>query len=257
MQALRRFALLAATASPLLLLGLGSTADERATSRFQHSGRMPVEETAAVTQADFFSEAPTGFDNRTNGFLRQGPAFETLDEDNVEPNRSFNDNRFIFEEVEVLADGLGPTYNAQSCSECHQNVVTGGASQIAEHRTGRVDASGGFFESLGGSLIHSRATNPAIVERVAFEDDVRTFRISTNTLGNGFIECVANETLLAIRDAQPAEIRGTAVMVPVLEARQRDASRALRLEEPARQPRIVLGRRLPQRDGHHQPAVPG
>jgi CxxC motif-containing protein (DUF1111 family) len=217
MQALRRFALLAATASPLLLLGLGSTADERATSRFQHSGRMPVEETAAVTQADFFSEAPAGFDNRTNGFLRQGPAFETLDEDNVEPNRSFNDNRFIFEEVEVLADGLGPTYNAQSCSECHQNVVTGGASQIAEHRTGRVDASGGFFESLGGSLIHSRATNAAIVERVAFEDDVRTFRISTNTLGNGFIECVANETLLAIRDAQPAEIRGTAVMVPVLE----------------------------------------
>ena len=217
MQALRRFALLAATASPLLLLGLGSTADDRATSRFQHSGRMPVEETAAVTQADFFSEAPTGFDNRTNGFLRQGPAFDTLDEDNVEPNRSFNDNRFIFEEVEVLADGLGPTYNAQSCSECHQNVVTGGASQIAEHRTGRLDASGGFFESLGGSLIHSRATNPAIVERVAFEDDVRTFRISTNTLGNGFIECVANETLLAIRDAQPAEIRGTAVMVPVLE----------------------------------------
>ncbi len=217
MQALRRFAWLAATASPLLLLGIGSTADERATSRFQHSGRMPVEETAAVTQADFFSEAPTGFDNRSNGFMRQGPPFDTLDEGNVVPNRSFNDNRFIFEEVEVLADGLGPTYNAQSCSECHQNVATGGASQIAEHRTGRVDASGGFFESLGGSLIHSRATNAAIVERVAFEDDVRTFRISTNTLGNGFIECVANETLLAIRDAQPAQIRGTAVMVPVLE----------------------------------------
>jgi hypothetical protein len=37
MQALRRFALLAATASPLLLLVLGSKSDERATSRFQHS----------------------------------------------------------------------------------------------------------------------------------------------------------------------------------------------------------------------------
>ena len=47
---------------------------------------------------------------------------------------------------------------------------------------------------------------------------MRTFRISTNTLGTGFVECVANETLLAIRDAQPAEIRGTAMMVPVLEA---------------------------------------
>ena len=34
---------------------------------------------------------------------------------------------------------------------------------------------------------------PEIVERVAFEDDVRTFRISTNTLGAGFVEAVANE----------------------------------------------------------------
>jgi CxxC motif-containing protein (DUF1111 family) len=218
MQALRRFALAAVTAAPLLLLTLDSTADNRATERFQHSGRMPAESTAdATTQAISFSEAPTGFDNRSNGLLRQGPAYETLDEDNVVPDRSFNDNRFIFEEVEGIADGLGPTYNAQSCAECHQNVVTGGASQIAEHRTGRLDVSGGFFESLGGSLIHSRATNAAIVERVAFEDDVRTFRMSTNTLGNGFVECVANETLLAIRDAQPTEIRGTAVMVPVLE----------------------------------------
>lgn len=218
MQALRRFALVAVTASPLLVLGLDSTADNRATDRFQHTGVMPAEQaTNAVTQADFFSEAPTGFDNRTNGYLRQGPAYDSLNEDNVVPDRSFNDNRFIFEEVEVIADGLGPTYNAQSCAECHQNVATGGASQIAEHRTGRVDTSGGFFESLGGSLIHSRATNAAIVERVAFEDDVRTFRISTNTLGNGFVECVSNEALLAIRDAQPAEIRGTAVMVAALE----------------------------------------
>ncbi len=131
--------------------------------------------------------------------------------------RSFNDNRFIFEEAELIADGLGPTYNAQSCGECHQNVVTGGASQIAEHRTGRMVESA-FFESQGGSLVHSRATHPTIVERVQFEDDVRTFRISTNTLGSGFVEAISNDTLLAIRDAQPAEMRGDAVSVPVLEA---------------------------------------
>jgi CxxC motif-containing protein (DUF1111 family) len=140
-----------------------------------------------------------------------------LNEDNVVPLRSFNDNRFIFEEVEHTADGLGPTYNAQSCRECHQNVVTGGASQIAEHRTGRM-LEGEFFQSLGGSLIHSRATHADIMELVAFEDDVRTFRISTNTLGAGFIEAIANATLVAIRDAQPADMRGTAVIVPVLEA---------------------------------------
>lgn len=163
------------------------------------------------------TEALTGFDNVTNGFDRQGPAFDTLDEDTVVALRSFNDNRFIFEEVEKVDDGLGPTYNAQSCSECHQNVVTGGASQIAEHRTGHL-LDGQFFESQGGSLVHSRATHPGIVELVAFEDDVRTFRISTNTLGAGYVEAIANSTLLSIRDGQPAAMRGTAVMVPVLEA---------------------------------------
>ena len=78
--------------------------------------------------------------------------------------------------------------------------------------------NGEFEESLGGSIIQSRATHPAIVERVYFQDNVETFRISTNTLGNGFVECIANSTLLAIRDKQPAAQRGTAVMVPVLEA---------------------------------------
>ena len=57
------------------------------------------------------------------------------------------------------------------------------------------------------------------MELVAFEDDVRTFRISTNTLGAGFVEAIANETLLAIRASQPAAVRGTAIQVPVLEAK--------------------------------------
>ncbi len=51
-----------------------------------------------------------------------------------------------------------------------------------------------------------------------FEDSVSTFRISTNLLGGGFVEAIANETLLAIRNAQPASMRGTAVEVAVLEA---------------------------------------
>ncbi len=216
MKACTRTAFLAATVALTFVAGLAHSADNRS-EQFQHSGRTQDEGGGDLSR-ERYTEAPTGFDNLTNGFSPQGPAFDTLDEDNVVPLRSFNDNRFIFEEVETTADGLGPTYNAQSCRECHQNVVTGGASQIAEHRTGRLEVSGGFFESLGGSLVHSRATHPDIVEHVSFEDDVRTFRISPTLVGAGFIECVANETLTAIRDAQPAELRGTAVMVPVLEA---------------------------------------
>jgi CxxC motif-containing protein (DUF1111 family) len=189
--------------------------------RFSHTGKIENEDTARTdlspsSAPDSATEAPVGFDNLTNGFNEQGPNFETINEDNVVALRSFNDNRFIFEEVESVADGVGPTFNAQSCRECHQSVVTGGASQVAEHRTGRTD-KGDFFESLGGSLVQSRAIHPDIVERVASEDDVRTFRMSTSTLGSGFIEAISNETLLAIRDAQPKEVRGTELMVPVLE----------------------------------------
>src|SRR5215813_13361237 len=107
--------------------------------------------------------AETGFDDLTNGYFEQGPDFDTITEDNVEPLRSYNDGRFIFEEKETVEEGLGPTYNTQSCAACHQNVVTGGASQIAEHRTGH-SLNGQFFESPGGSLIQSRATFPDIVE---------------------------------------------------------------------------------------------
>jgi CxxC motif-containing protein (DUF1111 family) len=215
-----RSALPASALALLLLATLAAPADaehRRRSDRFRHDGRITPEAPATGLTDEGVTEAPTGFDNATNGYLEQGPPYDELDEESVEALRSFNDNRFIFEEVEVLEDGLGPTYNAQSCRECHQNVVTGGASQVAEHRTGRLQGDS-FFESLGGSLIQSRAISPDIVERVAFEDDVRTFRISTNTLGAGFVEAVSNATLLALRDRQPASMRGTALMVPVLEA---------------------------------------
>jgi CxxC motif-containing protein (DUF1111 family) len=217
-----------AVISAVVLVAVGITqepqqdtrADERRRERFTlRTGPVSPETatTSATTTTTGPTNAPTGFDNKTNGMDPQGPSFDSLNEDNVVPLRSFNDNRFIFEETETTRDGLGPTYNAQSCRECHQNVVTGGASQIAEHRTGHL-LNGQFFESLGGSLVHSRATHQNIVEMVAVEDDVRTFRISTNTLGAGFIEAIANSTLLSIRDRQPSSMRGTATMVPVLEA---------------------------------------
>lgn len=184
--------------------------------RFHARGSALTEDTAR-TPAPAATEAPAGFDNLSNGYSAQGPDFDTLTKASVVSGRSFNDNRYIFEEIETPAEGLGPTFNAQSCRECHENVVTGGSSQVAEHRTGRMD-NGVFFESLGGSLIQSRATYADIVEHVNFEDDISTFRLSTNTLGDGYVEAIANETILGIRNRQPQAIRGTAVIAPVLEA---------------------------------------
>lgn len=169
-----------------------------------------------VTQPAASSPARTGFDNLSNGYALQGPDFDTINEDNVNPTASYNDARFVFEESEQFADGVGPIYNATSCAACHQNVVTGGASQVTVQRTGHTEGDV-FFESQGGSLIQSRATFGDIVEHVVDTDETRTFRISPATLGDGYVECISDSTLTAIRDAQPVDQRGTAISVPVLE----------------------------------------
>lgn len=49
-------------------------------------------------------------------------------------------------------------------------------------------------------------------------ETIRTFRASPILVGLGFVECIADGTLLAIRDAQPIGMRGTAIEVDVAEA---------------------------------------
>lgn len=147
-------------------------------------------------------EAPTGFDNLTNGLTNQATFEEDLE---------------VFDEFEVIDDGLGPVYNAQACRECHQNPVSGSSSQITEQRVGRFNGFT-FTDRPGGSLMHSRAIDARIQERPAGEDNVTTFRTSLSILGDGFVEAIANSTLQAIQASQPSSVRGTIIFVPVLEA---------------------------------------
>jgi CxxC motif-containing protein (DUF1111 family) len=155
---------------------------------------------AALTQA--IVDAPTGFDNLTNGFTTQA---------------QFDLDRATFEEREQIDEGLGPVYNAQACSECHQNPVTGAISQITELRAGHFNGAS-FVDHPGGSLINDRAIDASIQERVLGGNEVRTFRTSLNTLGDGFVESIDSNTLVAISNNQPAGMRGQFIQVPVLEA---------------------------------------
>ena len=152
------------------------------------------------------AEAPTGFDDRTNGFVSQSQFEEDLAE---------------FAEHEGIEKGLGPVYNAQSCAECHQNPRTGGVSQITELRAGHRNIFGNFVEAPGGSLINDRALDPLVQERVPARETIRTLRTSLNTLGDGFIEAISNYTLIALAVAQAVEtggrIAGQVIWVPVLE----------------------------------------
>ncbi len=151
------------------------------------------------------TEAPRGFDNVFNGFGSQA---------------QFDADKTTFEERDEIADGLGPVYNAQACSECHQNPVTGGISQITELRAGHFDGAN-FIDQPGGSLNNDRATNAEIQERIPGGNEVRTFRTSLNLLGDGFVECINSNTLSDIANAQPGQsggqIAGQFIQVPVLE----------------------------------------
>ena len=163
---------------------------------FLAAGAMPVARTQSAT------EAPTGFDDLTNGFTTQD---------------QFDLDRGTFDETEFKADGLGPVYNAQSCGECHQNPTSGGISQINELRAGHFNGFN-FVDHPGGSLINDRAINANFQERVLGGNEVRTFRTSLNTLGDGFVECIDSNTLVAIANNQPSGQRGTFIQVPVLES---------------------------------------
>lgn len=117
---------------------------------------------APVTYAVAGTEAPAGFGGNTNGFTTQ---------------TQFDLDRETFEEREGISDGLGPVYNAQACSECHQNPVAGATSQVSVIRVGRFDGRR-YQDRPGGSLIQDRAIDPAIQERAAAADNVQTFRMA-------------------------------------------------------------------------------
>jgi CxxC motif-containing protein (DUF1111 family) len=175
-------------------------------------------------------EAPAGFDGQTNGFVTQA----THDAD-----------REVFEEVEGLADGLGPIYNAQSCRECHQSPSSGGVSQITELRVGHRDPKGSFVSPsipiargaeviTGRTLVNDRAVCPngafpdeEIQERVPDTEDVRTLRTSLNLFGDGFVEALSDQTLRDLAAEQckttHGRICGKAILVPVLEASGKQA----------------------------------
>jgi CxxC motif-containing protein (DUF1111 family) len=169
-------------------------------------------------------EAPTTdlniyTDDLFNGFGVKGAPIDECDGEPV-PNRSFEDNKFIFNELESTEDGLGPTYNAPGCGDCHQNPESGGISQMRELRAGHL--SGGVFVNPPGgqSLIQLRAIAAPMQERLdeAPRDNIRAFRTTLNTIGDGFVECIANNTLVAIRNNQPPGFQGTIIQVPVVEA---------------------------------------
>ncbi len=180
---------------------------------------------AVIAVATQPTEAPTGFDNKSNGAV---------------DDATHQADQAKFDETQDVASGLGPLYNAQSCRECHQTPTSGGGSQVMELRVGHNGPDGRFRNPeipiahgteiiTGRSLVNFRAICPnaafpatEIQERVPETETIRTLRTSLGLLGDGFVEAVADQTLLALARQQckssHGKTCGQALYVPIVEA---------------------------------------
>src|ERR1700739_3496084 len=176
-------------------------------------------------------EAPTGFDTPT---LVENPGSQSVSNGSANPDGdSFARDQQVYETTHDVNSGLGPVFNARACSDCHQNPVSGGPSQFTELRVGHKDANGNFVNPTipiddgassisGRSLINDRAVVPEAQEHVPEAENIRTLRAALNTLGDGFVEAIDDNTLTTIAaqqvQATNGKIHGEAIAVPVLEA---------------------------------------
>jgi hypothetical protein len=158
------------------------------------------------------TEAPAAFDTPTLG---QNPGSQSISNGIPEPSGdTYALDQQRFERRNGVDDGLGPVFNATSCADCHQNPVTGGPSQITEVRAGHIDPATGNFTNptipindgansiTGRSIVNDRSICPEAHEQVPDSEDVRALRAALNTLGDGFVEAVDDNTLLGIAASQ-------------------------------------------------------
>ena len=174
------------------------------------------------------TEAPAGFN--TPSFSGQHSISNGIIEP---PGDTFALDQQVYEGNETVASGLGPVYNATSCVTCHQNPNSGAASQITELRVGHNDANGNFVNPTilindgkntitGRSIVNDRAIGPEAQEHIPATENIRTLRAALNTLGDGFVEAIDDQTLITIAEQQAelseGRIHGEVVQAPIFEA---------------------------------------
>jgi len=144
----------------------------------------------------------------------------------------FDEGLDAFNEVETVADGLGPVFNERACGNCHDVGAPGGSGVQFEVRAGRV--TGSTFDPLasqGGQLfdLFSVTSLPAS-ERTAIPScalppngepvpataNVVAQRRTTALFGLGLVDATPDATFVALAASQPVAIRGRVALVPNL-----------------------------------------
>ena len=132
--------------------------------------------------------------------------------------------RALFERLATADEGLGPLYNAERCSDCHDQPVTGGSGiqrvrvlKATRFEDGRCD----LLQSIGGDNIQRRATDllkahgmgPEEVPEAATATALMT---GPSLLGLGLLEAVPEAVLEEWADPDDRDGDGISGRLPRL-----------------------------------------
>ncbi len=131
--------------------------------------------------------------------------------------------RALFERLATADEGLGPLYNAERCSACHDEPVTGGGNarvpvlKATRFDDGRCD----LLESHGGDNIQRRATDLLAAhgmgpERVPDGATATARMIAPPLLGLGLVEAVPEDVLAERADPDDRDGDGISGRLPRL-----------------------------------------
>jgi CxxC motif-containing protein (DUF1111 family) len=153
----------------------------------------------------------------------------------------FNSSQDTFQEVDDVADGLGPRFNMDSCAGCHAFPAVGGSSPTQNPQVGVATKNGAdntlpSFIKIDGPIREARfvrnsdgspdggvhdlftiagrsdASTGCTISQPNFASQLRnnnvSFRIPTPTYGNGLIAGIPDSAIIANKHADPTGNKG-------------------------------------------------
>jgi CxxC motif-containing protein (DUF1111 family) len=116
----------------------------------------------------------------------------------------FDEGLEEFEEVETVAEGLGPVFNGKSCAECHAVPSVGGSEpNLGVARETRIGGlNGDPLERVGGPLLQQRSIDSSCVAGEVVPPDATfvSLRLSTPLFGAGLMEAIPASAILQRAD---------------------------------------------------------
>jgi CxxC motif-containing protein (DUF1111 family)/subtilisin-like proprotein convertase family protein len=126
----------------------------------------------------------------------------------------FDRGRRAFANPLTKAQGLGPAFNRENCTACHESDTLAGTTTVLRFAS---DANGAFdpLTRLGGPVMQADGISSACKEfggleaNLPAEANIRTRRVTPPVAGSGLIEAIPAEQISALED--PSDQNGDGV----------------------------------------------